>query len=210
MKVFIFAVTVFLSAFAQANDGSFIYVDVLGVNPKTILPLAETGKSVQVYGKQVWRFAELLPYAPIHEANHISFTSNGWNLSIWCPKYYTRPTDGLQYDDIMCEFYINRFSLVELQEIKEFSDSEQIFDIPGSTSSGSYPVTGINPNGAAKGVLFEVYGDDAVVLNDMIEGGTLKLKSNAYSFSISCVKDYQRPAGNFEFRSDYMCTFRLQ
>lgn len=210
MKSIIFAVTVLLSAFAQANDGSFIYVDVLGVNPQTILPIAGTDKSVQVYGKQISKFADMLPYAPIHEANHISFTSNGWNLSVWCPKYYIRPTDGLQYDDIMCEFSLNRFSLLELQEIKEFSDSEQIFDVPATTNSGTYQVTGINPNGVAKGVLFQVYGDDAAVLNDMIEGGTMTLKSNAYKFSVSCVRDYQRPAGNFEFRSDYMCTFSLQ
>jgi hypothetical protein len=211
MKAFFLIATLLLSLSAQANDGFFAYVDVLGVNPKNILPLAAQEKSVQVYGGDTAELAALLPYNSIHEASYMNFVSKGWNVSIACPKYYYRPTNGEYRSDFMCEFSINRFSVQELMEIKGDSDYTQYYDLPtGNSLSGNYTALGINPNGVQKGTLFDIYGDDAYVLNEMINGSTLRFSSKAYTLKLSCQKEYQRPAGNMEFRDDYMCTLSLQ
>lgn len=209
MKLMILAASLLFSVFAQANDGSFIYVDVLGINPQKMAPVKDTGTSVDIYGNDAIRFAELFSYAPIHDAYQMDFISNSYNVSIWCPKTYIRPTTGEERNDTMCSIWLNSFSPESLQEIKDNMDSMEVFAPQGTINNGSYGVLGINPNGVAKGVLFQIYGDNAYVMNENLAGGNMTLQSKAYKITVGCVKNYVRPT-NGEVRDDYMCTFSLQ
>lgn len=209
MKTLIFTVSLLLSTLAHANDGSFIYLDVLGVAPGKMQGVAGTGTSIDIYGNDAVRFAELFAYAPIHEAYQFDIVSNSWNVSIWCPKYYTRPTNGESRSDFMCSIWLNSFSPEILADIKENMDSYEVFSPLGAINNGTYNVLGINPNGIGKGILFEVYGDNAYVLNESLNGGKMVLRSKAYAVTVGCVKTYVRPTTG-EVRDDYKCTFSLQ
>ncbi len=209
MKSLILAVSLLFGTLAHANDGSFIYLDVLGVNPANMVTSGDTGLSLEVYGGNTERFAELFVYAPIHDAYQFDIISNGWNVAIWCPRTYVRPTTGETRNDFMCNIWLNRWSPEMLQEIKDNMDSEEVFSPQGEINNGTYSVLGINPNGYAKGTLFEVYGDNAYVINQSLGGGKIAMASKAYTFAVKCVETYIRPGTN-EVRDDYKCTFSLQ
>lgn len=209
MKTILLAVSLFIGSFAHANDGSFIYLDVLGVAPGKMQAVVDTGKSLDVYGKDAIRFAQLFEYAPIHEAYQFDMISKSWNVSIWCPKYYTRPTTGENRDDFMCHIQLNKFSPEILADIKEYGDSDEVLAPLGTIDSGTVSVLGINPNGIQKGILFEVYGNNAWVLNQSLNNSSMVLQSKAYKVSVGCVETYIRPTTG-EVRDDYKCTFSLQ
>ena len=202
MKTFFLTLVIALAAtHVQANSGNFAYVDILGVQPMQMQP----GDRIEIDGPGTNGLFDVLSFNPAEQTGSLRFVSGSYYVTLSCTKYMAP-----YWDPDRCTIYLSRFRGMPDMDTEEFTRPPK----PGMTVSGFHGVQGIDFYGFSRrpqtGTLLNLYGKNAWILNQILNGRDLVFGDGRTQLSIRCRQSYQRPAGNYEHRHDYMCSFTVR